>query len=386
MDSFPRRRRLSKRSRAALAVVCYCACLGGGFTTAFSPPVRPSTRILKGGLATNNGQFTESSPQKLLPPLHARQWEGDDIRWIPKVRRRFSTYRRALTPAKSILVFVNIAFFSYQVVNSVNFLRRKYPACWPGQALAMIGDVLVGTSILGPFTADFVHHGTLSHWQPHRYFTAGFLHGSFMHLLVNMNSLRQAPNWLETGLGWPLFITTFLVGIVTGNVWHSWSTLDNSMCLGASGGICALYGLMFTALVKMGNTAMGTRVLKSMGVMLLIGFVLPKVSNAAHIGGFLGGIAIGILCCPSYRKSYTLSRKNSLEVDFADREYRQAMGFGKVPSRRGLVPVSFLWALAIVALFVNPLYRRIPLQIYRGILQPGIHSNMRHVPVPTPAL
>jgi len=387
MGSFSRLRR-KKRSLATFSVVCFFAYLGGGFATAFSPSIRPSTKFPPIEISTTRSvgfdkyrrHFTERSQQrhtgsKELLPLHARQWEGDDIRFIPKIRRRFSAYSRTLTPAKTALVFLNVAFFFYQVVNSVNYLRRKHPAYWPGQALEMIGDVLLGTSILGPFTVDFVHQRTLSRWQPHRYLTAGFLHGSLMHLLVNVNSLRQAPSWLETGLGWPVFVTTFLVGIVSGNAWHSLSTLDNSMCLGASGGICSLYGLMFVALIKMGNSKQGTRVLKSMGVLLLFGFVFPNISNAAHIGGFLGGIAMGILCCPSYRKSYSLSRKNSLEVDFADREYRLAMGFGKVPTRRGLVPLSLLWGLAIIALVSNPLYRRIPLNIYRGILQPGIHSN-----------
>lgn len=375
----PRRRKTRSPAVAAisalgLAYFCF-ACLHKDYAAAFSPSILPLTRPPI-RLSNKSTQSLQHQHQ-----LRAHQWEGDDIRWIPKLRRRFSAYSKALTPAKTILVSLNIIFFFYQVVNSVNYLRRKHPAYWPGRALAMIGDVLLGTSILGPFTLDFVHHAALSRWQPHRYLTAGFLHGSLMHLLVNMNSLRQTPSWLETGLGWPVFVTTFLVGIITGNIWHSWSTLDNSMCLGASGGICSLYGLMFVSLIKMGNSAMGTRVLKSMGVLLLLGFMFPNVSNAAHIGGFLGGIAMGVLVCPSYRKSYSLSRKNSLEVDFADREYRVAMGFGKVPSRRGLVPVSLLLAVALVVLATNPLLRGIPLQIIRGIFQPGIHSNMRPAPV-----
>ena len=385
MDSFLGARRVKKRSRAAFLVVCYAfVCLCGGFAAAFSPSLRPTKPLpavrLNNGLARYHGRSTESLKQrgKFYPfPSRARYWEGDDIRWIPKVKRRFLSRSGDRTPAKAVLLFLNLAFFSYQVVNSVDFLRRKHPAYWPAEAIEMIYDVLLGTSIAGPFTMDFVHHSALSRWQPHRYLTAGFLHGSLIHLLINMHSLRQVPNWLETGLGRPLFVTAFLVGIVSGNMWHSLSTLDNSMCLGASGGICALYGLMFTALIKMGNIHMGTRVLKSMAVLLLFGFVLDNVSNAAHIGGFLGGIAIGILCGPTYRKSYSLSRRNSLEVDLADREYRLAMGFGKVPSRRGLVPVSLLWALAIVFLVSDPLYRRIPMQIYRGIVQPGIFSNMR---------
>jgi Rhomboid family len=127
----------------------------------------------------------------------------------------------------------------------------------------------------------------------------------------------------------------------------------------------------------MGNTQLGWRVAKSMALLLLFGFIFANVSNAAHIGGFLGGISMGLVCCPSYRKSYSLTRKNSLEVDLADREYRLAMGFGKVPSKRGLIPVSLIWISAFIALASNPLYRSIPMQIYQGILRPGSLSNMR---------
>jgi membrane associated rhomboid family serine protease len=274
-------------------------------------------------------------------------------------------------------MILNIVVFSYQVTNSVDYVRRKHPAYWPSDALLIIWDVLRGASIMGPFSMDFVHSDFLSRWQPHRYLTAGFLHGGLIHLLVNMDSLLRTATWLETGLGWSLFVTTFLVGIISGNLWHALSALNNSLCLGASGGICGLYGLMFVSLIKMGNTQLGWRVLKSMGVLLLCGLVFENVSNAAHIGGFLGGIAMGFLCCPNYRKSYTMTRKNSLQVDLADREYRLAMGFGKVPSKRGLIPVSLIWIAALFALASNPLYRRIPMQVYQGILQAGSLSNMR---------
>lgn len=388
-------RRIKKQPTAfAIVSLAFCCACFGARVDAFSPPSFITTRLptpvpalSKNSISRYQQYFAKVShdvnQSNKEYPLRARQWEGDDVRFSSKLRRRLFLYSQNLTPAKSILVFINIILFTYQVVNSVNYLRLKHPSYWPSQALEMIGDVLLGTSIVGPLTADFVHQVTLSRWQPHRYLTAGFLHGSLLHLGLNMNSLRQTPSWLETGLGWPLFVTTFLVGIVSGNLWHSWSSLDNSMCIGASGGICALWGIMFVSLIKMGNNQMGMVVLKNMGMLLLFGFMLSNVSNAAHLGGFLGGIAMGVLCVPSYRKSYALSRKNSLDVDPADRQYRLAMGFGKVPSRRGLVPLSLLWTIAIVALAVNPLYRRIPIQIVRGLSRPGVHSNMRPIPAPS---
>ena len=387
MPSFIRSPRKGNRFVAALALVCYSTIAFGKFRAA---AFTSSNRLPRSSSVTSRAKLPASLhkfitrtrlqqqvAKRKLVPVCARQWEGDDIRWFPRLRRRYASSFRTRTPARTALRVLNIAFFSYQVTNAVNFVRLKHPAYWPREAGVIIWDVLIGTSIFGPLTMDFVHSGILSRRQPHRYLTAGFVHGSLIHLLVNMDSLRRIPLWLETGLGWPLFVTTFLVGIVSGNGWYTLSSLDNSFVLGASGGICALYGLMFTALIKMGNAQQGTRVLKSMGLLLLLGYILPNVSNASHIGGFLGGIAMGILFSPSYRKSYSLTRKNSLDVDLASREYRLAMGFGKVPSNRGLVPLYLLWILAILALASNPLYRRMPMQIYTGIVHPGSLSSVR---------
>lgn len=376
---------MNRKCKASLLGVCVlvscCVVPGTGFVQDFSPFSPPPSNFLLISEPTRllNGlrkRYSLLSKQKGSTKLTAgRQWEGDDIRLIQRLRRRFSA-GALRTPARNALVILNIIVFSYQVINSVNYVRKKHPAYWPSEALVIIWDVLLGASINGPLTMDFVHSDFLSRRQPHRYLTAGFLHGGLIHLLVNIDSLLRTPPWLETGLGWFLFVTTFLVGIISGNIWHVLSTLDHSFCLGASGGICGLYGFMFVALIKMGNTQQGWRVVKSMTLLLLFGFIFANMSNAAHIGGFLGGVLMGLLCCPSYRKSYSLTRKNSLEVDLADREYRLAMGFGKVPSKRGLIPISMIWISAFIALASNPLCRRIPMQIYQGILHPGSLSNM----------
>lgn len=302
------------------------------------------------------------------------RWEGDDIRWTRKMRRRFVDIIRAIQPAKATLIISNIAFFLYQVINSIQYIRRQYPQYWPQQALYIIADTLAGTSITGPFTMDFVHSNALSRAQPHRYFTSGFLHGNLLHLLINMDSLRRLPSWLETGLGWPLFVTAYVGSIITGNIGYTWLTkhsFDASLCLGASGGICGLYGLMFIALAKMGNTRATAQVAQSMGFLFLYGLFIENVSNASHVGGFLGGVLIGLLCGPNYRKSYTLRRKWSVEVDTAPRGYRDVMGFGNVPTTSGTLPLQVLWIVAAVAAVAQPKFRAIPGLILNGLLRPG---------------
>lgn len=306
-------------------------------------------------------------------------WDGDDLRWFSRWRRRlFRTYRSPLDrsqPARNSLVAVNVLFYSYQVINTIQWIIQKYPAYWPRQAFPIIFDALMGSTSTGPLTRDFIYTSALARIQPHRYLTAGFLHGGILHLVLNMDALRRIPNWVETGLGSGLFLTTFLVSVVAGNLGHTYISPDgmagNVACLGASGGICGLYGLMYVALVKMGNDRASSQVIRGMGRTLLYGLLISKISNAAHIAGFLSGIASGILLAPSYSKSYSARRKWSLEVDMHPRDYRVAMGFGVEPSRRGKIPLALIWLGALVYCIINPRLRVAPQLILKGLLKPG---------------
>lgn len=356
-------------------------------STAFSPlgrslPLRHlGTRYIKTGLSP-----IERCPPHRRPesPLHRRNmqgWDGDDTRYWSKIRRRILRGQMdgSNTPAIASLILINFLMFLYQTSNTVNRIRKRNPNYWPSDALSMITDTLLGTTnVRGSLTTDFIFSGFLAKRQPHRYLTAGFLHGDIIHLLLNLSAFRSLPPWLETGLGAPIFLTTFLVSIVTGNInyaFYSSQTVATSFCLGASGGICGLYGLMYVALVKMGNSQSAMRVIKGMLLLLVSGLLLDNVSNAGHIGGFLGGIVMGILFAPNYKKSYSMNRKWSLDVDSWPRDYRQMMGFGISPSRRGLFPISALWAVAAVFLVAEPRFRSIPYCIVRGLVKPGSVSR-----------
>jgi membrane associated rhomboid family serine protease len=79
--------------------------------------------------------------------------------------------------------------------------------------------------------------------------------------------------------------------------------------LGASGGICGLYGFLYILLRSAGRKSESTSVLKSMGYVLLMGyFYRSSVSNASHIGGFLGGAIAGWAWGPRFKKRYRSKR------------------------------------------------------------------------------
>jgi hypothetical protein len=123
---------------------------------------------------------------------------------------------------------------------------------------------------------------------------------------------------------------------------------------------------------------MGTRsgtgsyrqIFKGLVGMFAMGWFMDTVSNACNVGGFLGGIVIGIICGPSYVKDYTMRRKNSVEFDPSPRDYRRVMGFGIMPTRRGVVPLTFVWIAAGAFLLTNPKYQMMPSQVLKALLRP----------------
>ena len=350
---------------------CYAFPVNGNLQI-MSHPLRHIRREIQGPL-----QFWDEKISTDVVLFMHNKWEGDDLRWSTRLRRRLGrrSSRGVDTPAKTALIFMNILLFVYQTVTTVNSLRRNHPSYWPRHAAGMITDTVVGSAILGPLCLDFGFSNFLSRNQPHRYLTSGFFHSGLLHLLINMDTLRRQASWLETGLGVPLYFTTFLMSIVAGNAGHfigANDPFDRTMCLGSSGGICGLYGLMYVSLIKMGNKGAAGRIARGMATMIVASFFIENMSIASNFGGFLGGVIMATLFSPSYKSNYSLRRKNSIEYDPAPRDFRQAMGFGVMPTERGMLPLSVLWlSLVVICTLAAPSFRSIPALVIKGFLFPG---------------
>ena len=297
------------------------------------------------------------------------------------IPRKFSTAYYGRVPSKNyvntnilsgpdsgrnLLITINIVAFIYQIITAVQYLpgfNRILASSVAGDALSAaslgnqipqwtrtevvlraLGIIGAGSGVaisssrgiaahsMGPFFLDFAHQPyPLSYYQKHRYLTSGFLHGSLVHLGMNLKALISLPNWLENGIGKGLYLSAYLVAIVSGNLAHSFSTLgelpgraSSTLTIGASGGICGLYGLLFSCLWRMSNSKAATYVAKQMLWLVAFGYLVPNVSNAAHIGGFIGGVAVGHLFGPSYFVSRGRGSDNM------DPEFRSVAGPGKL--------------------------------------------------------
>lgn len=265
----------------------------------------------------------------------------------------------------------------------------------PGVGRAYSQPSLIVASTLGPFTMDFVNQRLLTRIQPHRYLSSGFIHGNIVHLLFNMNYLRKIPKWVENNGGsgngvfggWVLYLITYLLSILSGNLFRDYFTTTsvgmNALCLGASGGICGLNGLMFVMLQRMGNTNASATIMKNMAFMLLFGSLARGISNAAHIGGFLAGLVMGYLFGPNYKRGYSSAASKRWNFDDNDdenhegpsRDYKMFMGPVMEPDRPN-VPLKYLFAcLGLIFTLRSELWV-VPEYVWMGFRNPGALSGM----------
>ena len=128
----------------------------------------------------------------------------------------------------------------------------------------------------------------------YRLFTAMFLHIGFIHLACNMYALYVIGPQIESFYGKVKFLIIYLVGGVIGNLFANIFEI-NTIGAGASGAIFALFGALlyfgYHYRVYLG-TVIRTQIIPVIVLNLLIGFTTSGISNAAHIGGLIGGTLI----------------------------------------------------------------------------------------------
>jgi membrane associated rhomboid family serine protease len=183
--------------------------------------------------------------------------------------------------------------------------------------LALLGAIFV--------VALFVQHGRLweepspvaivrwgALWRPAvlagewwRLLTALFLHGNWGHLLVNMYALYMLGRFCEDVCGAARYFVIYIVGGLAGAAASTLNTQQGGLSVGASGAIMGLLGALIVVLVlrrgtwpEMWRRALLWNLVLLGAIQIFIGFQLPMVDNAAHVGGMLGGAAAALLFAP----------------------------------------------------------------------------------------
>ena len=192
-------------------------------------------------------------------------------------------------------------------------LVRLAPRSWIAPALVAI-NVLVfiamavatgGDSILKPdgrvhvaWGSNFGPLTTDGEWW--RLFTSMFLHFGLIHLVFNMIGLWDGGRLSEKLYGQAEFLLLYVVSGLAGSVasllWH-----PEVNSAGASGAIFGVYGALLTFVLMPGNRVpsstsgmlwVGTAAF--LAYSLINGMAREGIDNAAHVGGLLAGVLMGL--------------------------------------------------------------------------------------------
>lgn len=142
-----------------------------------------------------------------------------------------------------------------------------------------------------------------------RMISSAFLHFDIKHLVMNMLCLYSIGCLLERLAGHAKIVELYLLTAITGAL-ASCIVHPDLVCAGASGAVFGLFGAQVAYVMilreKLGLTsdALGGY-MKSGLVFIAINFaysLMPGVDMAAHVGGLIGGLAIGAVIALSVKE------------------------------------------------------------------------------------
>ena len=134
------------------------------------------------------------------------------------------------------------------------------------------------------------------------FLSAAFLHGSLLHIGLNLYWIRQlGPLTADVyGAGRMVILYTagsvvgFAASTMAGAVFGQAFLIGGGMfTVGASAPIFGLLGALVYSGPTGGSSEIGRQARSLALVLFLLGFVLPNVDNWAHAGGFVGGFLAG---------------------------------------------------------------------------------------------
>ncbi len=176
------------------------------------------------------------------------------------------------------IIGVNIAVFLLMAVKGVNIMQPETQ------------DLLDWGANFKPLTLD-------GEWW--RLITACFLHIGILHLAINMYSLFSVGILLENMLGRVQYVIAYFVCGLSGSAaslwWH-----EATVSAGASGAIFGMFGLFYAWVITSHLIPDAEKKAQLTSAATFIGFNLfiglsGRIDNAAHLGGLVAGIIIGLL-------------------------------------------------------------------------------------------
>lgn len=131
-----------------------------------------------------------------------------------------------------------------------------------------------------------------------RLFKAIFIHVGAIHLFLNMYLLLSLGIIAEYMIGSLFFTVVYLGSGIIGNIASLNFSGINIVSCGASGALLGIIAVTFIASINKDNRT-ATEIMKLslffLAYNIFNGFTQPSIDNAAHIGGALTGVCLGLL-------------------------------------------------------------------------------------------
>lgn len=124
--------------------------------------------------------------------------------------------------------------------------------------------------------------------------SAGWLHGGFLHIFFNAMWIRQlAPQTAEL-FGQGRMVILYTLSSVVGFIFSSAANAflfpnPYHFTVGASAAIMGLLGALVGYGRRTGSSVIGREAWTYAVILFVLGFVMTRVDNWAHAGGFIGG-------------------------------------------------------------------------------------------------
>jgi membrane associated rhomboid family serine protease len=190
------------------------------------------------------------------------------------------------------VVFAALAFANFLMIQVLGYVY---------------GDIYAVSILLGAYYKTFIASG-LEVW---RFFTVGFVHISIFHLLINTMALMNLGTITEKIYGKVRFTTILVVSIIIGSMFV-YVGEGNSLTVGMSGGLYGLMGALFvytfeTGMIKQPNVR--SQFIRILTVNIIIS-LMPGISLMGHLGGFVGGVLLGVIF--TRNDAWSMLRKNTI--------------------------------------------------------------------------
>ena len=215
--------------------------------------------------------------------MNGTQWQWRMMRW----ERNLKAIMKGQSPSSDfslahLLIGINVFLFIAMIIQGLIAGLGLNIILNPGTLLLRLAG--------GQYWPIVIHEG-----QWWRCITYAYTHGGLIHLAFNMMVLYQIGPMIEREIGisrfFILYTLTALTATGLGYLWH-----PNVTVIGASGSLFGLIGFSITYFHRMGPSGKPLR--DFMVKWALFAFVFGLIvgaDNAGHLGGAIGGAAIGAI-------------------------------------------------------------------------------------------